>query len=53
MTRIGFMKFYQSPKPSDRKPIVGGASYNADGIDHEAYNFLDSMKSCTAISSPI
>lgn len=39
--RVGFMKFYQGPKPGDEKPIGGGA-YNTDEIGHEAYNFLES-----------
>ncbi len=38
--RIGFMKFYQGPKPGDEKPI-GGGSYNTGEIGHEAYNYTD------------
>ena len=38
--RVGFMKFYQGPKPGDEKPI-GGGSFNTDKIGHEAYNFLN------------
>lgn len=38
--RVGFMKFYQGPKPGDEKPI-GGGLYNADEIGHEVYNFRD------------
>lgn len=38
--RVGFMKFYQGPKPGDEKPI-GGGSYNTKKIGHEAYNFLN------------
>jgi hypothetical protein len=38
--RVGFMKFYQGPKPGDEKPI-GGGSFNTDEIGHEAYNFLN------------
>lgn len=38
--RVGFMKFYQGPKPGDEKPI-GGGSYNTGKIGHEAYNFLN------------
>jgi len=37
--RVGFMKFYQGPKPGDEKPI-GGGSYNTDEIGSEAYNYL-------------
>lgn len=40
LARVGFMKFYQGPKPGDEKPI-GGGSYNDKGIGHEAYNFLN------------
>lgn len=39
LARVGFMKFYQGPKPGDEKPI-GGGSYNSEEIGHEAYNFL-------------
>jgi hypothetical protein len=38
--RVGFMKFYQGPKPGDERPI-GGGSYNTEEIGHEAYNFLN------------
>lgn len=38
--RVGFMKFYQGPKPGDEKPI-GGGSYNTEEIGSEAYNFLN------------
>lgn len=37
--RVGYMKFYQGPKPDDEKPI-GGGSYNTEKVGHEAYNFL-------------
>ena len=40
LARIGFMKFYQGPKPGDEKPI-GGGSYNDEKIGFEAYNFLN------------
>lgn len=40
LARVGFMKFYQGPKPGDEKPI-GGGSYNTEEIGHEAYNFLN------------
>lgn len=40
LARVGYMKFYQGPKPGDEKPI-GGGSYNAEEIGHEAYNFLN------------
>lgn len=40
LARVGYMKFYQGPKPGDEKPI-GGGSYNTDRIGHEAYNFLN------------
>jgi hypothetical protein len=40
LARVGFMKFYQGPKPGDEKPI-GGGSYNTKEIGHEAYNFLN------------
>jgi len=39
LARIGFMKFYQGPKPGDEKPI-GGGSYNTGKIGHEAYNYI-------------
>ncbi len=38
--RVGYMKFYQGPKPGDEKPI-GGGKFNADEIGHEAYNFVN------------
>lgn len=38
--RIGYMKFYQGPKPGDEKPI-GGGSYNTEEIGHEVFNFLN------------
>jgi hypothetical protein len=40
LARVGWMKYYQGPQPGDEKPI-GGGSYNAEKIGHEAYNFLD------------
>jgi len=40
LARIGFMKFYQGPKPGDEKPI-GGGSYNTGKIGHEAYNYIN------------
>lgn len=40
LARVGFMKFYQGPKPGDERPI-GGGSYNTEEIGHEAYNFLN------------
>ncbi|MDX6444847.1 MAG: hypothetical protein QOH71_1921 [Blastocatellia bacterium] len=40
LARVGWMKYYQGPKPGDEKPI-GGGSYNTERIGHEAYNFLD------------
>lgn len=40
LARVGYMKYYQGPKPGDEKPIAGG-SYNTDKIGHEAYNFLN------------
>lgn len=40
LARIGYMKFYQGPKPGDEKPI-GGGKYNTNEIGHEVYNFLN------------
>jgi hypothetical protein len=40
LARVGFMKFYQGPRPGDERPI-GGGSYNTEKIGHEVYNFFN------------
>jgi hypothetical protein len=36
--RIGWMHFYDGPRPGDERPI-GGGGYNKTGLGNEAYNF--------------
>jgi len=37
--RVGWMRWYRGPQPSDEKP-VGGGSYNDGALGNEAFNFL-------------
>lgn len=38
--RVGWMRFYNGPGPTDERP-VGGGSYNEEDIGHEVYNFRE------------
>lgn len=50
LARVGFMKFYQGPKPGDEKPI-GGGSYNTEEIGHRLTTFATLVEPCTATFS--
>ena len=36
--KVGWMKFYDGPRPDDPKPIGGGAN-NRTNFGHEGFNF--------------